>query len=104
LAARGGQERPRRLLTLTGEERALDVGTSAGAFAIALAPDTRVFYYQPPDGEREMIGTWSPAARGDSPQAFVKAAVSITDNPETSERWRAELAAVKLPQTSENEP
>jgi len=35
------QERLRRLLTLTGEERALDVGTSAGAFAIALAPFVR---------------------------------------------------------------
>lgn len=31
------EERLRRLLTLTGEERALDVGTGAGAFAIALA-------------------------------------------------------------------
>ncbi|HSP74368.1 MAG TPA: class I SAM-dependent methyltransferase [Gaiellaceae bacterium] len=31
----------RRLLTLTGEERALDVGTGAGAFAIALAPLVR---------------------------------------------------------------
>jgi ubiquinone/menaquinone biosynthesis C-methylase UbiE len=35
------QERLRRLLTLTGEERALDVGTGAGAFAIALAPFVR---------------------------------------------------------------
>jgi ubiquinone/menaquinone biosynthesis C-methylase UbiE len=35
------QERLRRLLMLTGEERALDVGTGAGAFAIALAPFVR---------------------------------------------------------------
>ena len=34
-------ERLRRLLTLTGDERALDVGTGAGAFAIALAPLVR---------------------------------------------------------------
>jgi hypothetical protein len=47
---------------------------------------------------------WSPAARGDSPQDVVKAVISITDDPETSERWRAELAAGKLPQASENEP
>ncbi|HEX9351818.1 MAG TPA: hypothetical protein VF877_11150 [Gaiellaceae bacterium] len=33
------QERPRHLLTLTGEERALDIG--AGAFAIAIAPLAR---------------------------------------------------------------
>lgn len=31
----------RRMLVLTGEERALDVGTGAGAFAIALAPLVR---------------------------------------------------------------
>jgi ubiquinone/menaquinone biosynthesis C-methylase UbiE len=35
------QERLCRLLTLTGEERALDVGTGAGAFALALAPLVR---------------------------------------------------------------
>ena len=32
------QDRLRQLLSLTGEERALDVGTGAGALAIALAP------------------------------------------------------------------
>jgi len=35
------QVRLRHLLTLTGEERALDIGTGAGAFAIALAPLVR---------------------------------------------------------------
>jgi hypothetical protein len=40
-----------------------------------------------------MIGTWSPAARGDSPQAFVKAAISITDNPATDQRERALTAS-----------
>jgi ubiquinone/menaquinone biosynthesis C-methylase UbiE len=35
------RERLRRLLTLAGEERALDVGTGAGAFAFALAPLVR---------------------------------------------------------------
>jgi tRNA/tmRNA/rRNA uracil-C5-methylase (TrmA/RlmC/RlmD family) len=35
------QVRLRHLLTLTGEERALDIGTGAGAFALALAPLVR---------------------------------------------------------------
>ena len=30
--------------------------------------------------------------------------ISLTDNPETCERWRAELAARRLPQDSEDEP
>jgi len=67
-------------------------------------PDTRVFEYVTPDGKPEMIGMWSPAARGDSPHDVVKAGVSITHDPETAERWRAELAAGRLPQTSEDDP
>ncbi len=67
-------------------------------------PDTRVFQYLSPDGKPEMIGTWSPGARGDSPQTTVNAKISITHDPETAERWRAELAASRLPQDSEDEP
>ncbi len=50
-----------------------------------------------------MIGMWSPAARGGLPQT-VKTVISLTADPETAEPWRAELAAGRLPQTSENEP
>ncbi len=60
-------------------------------------PDMRVFQYLSPDGKSEMIGMWSPAARDDSPQGVVKAAVSVTADPETAERWRAELAAWQDP-------
>ncbi len=63
-------------------------------------PDTRIFQYLSPDGTPETIGTWSPA-RDHSADGFVKAVISITDDPETSERWRADLAAGKLPP---NEP
>ncbi len=35
-------------------------------------PDSRIFQYLSPDGERETIGMWSPAARGD----FVKSVIS----------------------------
>jgi hypothetical protein len=67
-------------------------------------PDSRFFQYLSPDGKPELIGMWSPAARGDSSQGVVKAAVSITTDLETSSRWRAELAAGRLPETSEGEP
>jgi hypothetical protein len=66
-------------------------------------PNTRIFQYLSPDGKPEMIGMWSPAAR-DNSTGVVKASVSITADPETSERWRAELAAGRLPQNSEDEP
>ena len=67
-------------------------------------PDARVFSYLTPDGKPEMIGTWSPAARGDSGEGVVQAAIAVTDDPETAKRWRAELAAGRLPQTSEDDP
>jgi hypothetical protein len=67
-------------------------------------PDMRVFQYLSPDGNSEMIGMWSPAARDDSPQGVVKAALSVTADPETAERWRADLAAGRIPQESEDEP
>ncbi len=67
-------------------------------------PETRVFQYLSPDGTPEMIGTWSPAVGGDSPQTTVNGKIFITHDPETAERWRAELAAGKLPQDSEDEP
>jgi hypothetical protein len=51
-----------------------------------------------------MIGMWSPAARGDSPQATVKASTSMTDDLEMSKRWRAELGAGRLPETGQDEP
>src|SRR5713101_3924038 len=66
-------------------------------------PNTRVFQYLSPDGKSEMIGMWSPAAR-DNSTGVVRASISVTADLETSERWRAELAAGRLPQTSEDEP
>ena len=53
--------------------------------------------------ERESIGMWSPPARGDA-DGFVRIVLHGTHNPETAERWRAELAAGRLPQTNGNAP
>ena len=90
----------------TPVSRAAEAPTSVAAEAPSeqAVPDSRVFQYLSPDGKSEIIGMWSPAARGDSPQDVVKASVSITTDLETSERWRAELGAGRLPQTSEDEP
>ncbi len=66
-------------------------------------PNTRVFQYLSPDGKSEMIGMWSPAAR-DNSTGVGRASITLTADLETSERWRAELASGRLPQTSEDEP
>ena len=60
------------------------------------------FYYQPPDGEMVSIGTWSPASveRSPDPDAVTKITSCRTDDRETAELWRAELAAGRLPPVS----
>jgi hypothetical protein len=90
--------------------RAASGGAEAGASPAAEAPseqaasDTHIFYYDSSDGETDVIGMWSPAGRDHSPDAAVKALICRTNNRETSERWRAELAAGRLPQSSANAP
>jgi hypothetical protein len=56
-----------------------------------------VFVYQPPDEESEIIGEWSPAGLDQSPDATVT--IRSTEDRETAQLWRAELAAGRLPQT-----
>ena len=60
-----------------------------------------IFTYEPPDGETVVIGEWSPAGLGQSPDAAV---MHGTDVRETAEFWRAELSAGRLPQRTENVP
>jgi hypothetical protein len=57
------------------------------------------FIYQPPDEESEIIGMWSPAGLDQSPDAAATVTIFGTDDRETAELWRAELAAGRLPQT-----
>jgi hypothetical protein len=62
------------------------------------------FYYHPPDGEMVSIGTWSPAGLDQSPGAAVHLVMRTTGGRETAELWRAELAAGRLPQSTEDVP
>jgi hypothetical protein len=68
-------------------------------------PNYVLFAYEPPDGEIVQIGSWFSASRDRSPgRAIVNVSSQTTDDRETAELWRAELAAGKLPQNTEDEP
>jgi len=60
-----------------------------------------MFFYEPLDGERVLIGMWSSPDRGKSVVSLVP---HHTDESETAARWRAELSAGSLPVSAENEP
>ncbi len=62
-----------------------------------------MFMYQPPDGEPETIGSWSPPRLDQPADGFVKMTVLSTDDPALVEHWRAELAAGRFPVDIENE-
>lgn len=62
-----------------------------------------MFNYDPPDGESVHIGMWSPPDRGQS-EVGAEFVVHGTDKADTAERWRAELSAGRLPESSENVP
>jgi hypothetical protein len=67
--------------------------------AVVERSESHVFWWQH-DGELELIGTWGyPELAGES-GAVVKPLMHEAEDAETAERWRAELAAGKLPQTS----
>jgi hypothetical protein len=63
-----------------------------------------MFYYEPPEGESNLIGRWSTANLDPSKGAVVQPVFRSTDDPETAELWRAELAAGRLPQNTEDVP
>ena len=60
-----------------------------------------MFNYDPPGGESVLIGTWSPPDPGQSADV-VQFVFHRTGEGETAERWRAELSAGGLPESSEN--
>jgi hypothetical protein len=61
-----------------------------------------LFSYHPRDGESVVIGSWAPARVNESANAVVKVQFCTTSERETAELWRAELAAGRLPQSSDN--
>jgi hypothetical protein len=63
-----------------------------------------MFFYKPPEGESDLIGTWSTPNLDQSKGAVVQAVFPTTDDRETAELWRAELAAGRLPQNTEDLP
>jgi hypothetical protein len=54
-----------------------------------------MYSFTPETGESESIGSWFPDLRGQS--GAVNLTFCDTDDAETAERWRAELAAGQLP-------
>jgi len=60
------------------------------------------FLYEPPDGEQDIIGSWSPPRLDRSAEGSVLRMV-CTDDPAEAEHWRAELAAGRFPVDTENE-
>jgi hypothetical protein len=54
-----------------------------------------MFSYKPEAGESELIGTWSPDLRGQP--GGVNVVFPATEDAETAERWRTDLAAGRLP-------
>jgi hypothetical protein len=57
------------------------------------------FSYKPADGDSVLIGSWTPAHTGQSD--IVTLTFHDTDDLDTAEVWRAELAAGRLPESSE---
>ena len=58
-----------------------------------------MFSHESANGERVMIGTWSPSQRGES--TIITGVFHTTDNAEEAERWHAELSAGRLPADAE---
>jgi hypothetical protein len=75
--------------------------TEAPSVELPSLPSVHMFRYEPAEGERVLIGTWSDP---DQSASVVTLVAHRTDEGETAERWRAELSASRLPERDESVP
>jgi hypothetical protein len=61
-----------------------------------------IFTYESGDGERIDIGSWNPPPSDEPADAIAAIHFMATDERETADLWRAELAAGRLPQTTDD--
>ena len=62
-----------------------------------------MFFYDSPDGEDTVIGSWSAPRLEQSADGTVSMAIVSTGDPAKAEHWRSELASGRLPVDIENE-
>jgi hypothetical protein len=74
----------------------------ASAELLPTSSSAHWFYYDPSDSEESVLGRWFPDL-SQLPDGFgVQVVVHKTDDSEEAERWRAQLSAGRLPQSTEN--
>jgi hypothetical protein len=61
------------------------------------------FSYQPAEGQRVAIGSWTPPCANQSASGVVSVQFCTTEQRETADLWRTELAAGRLPDTSDDD-
>jgi hypothetical protein len=82
-------------------------GTAAPSSELAPAPPqpahAQFFRYQPAEGQRVAIGSWTPPRANQSANGVVSVQFCTTEQRETADLWRTELAAGRLPDTSDDD-
>jgi hypothetical protein len=81
-------------------------GTAAPSSEVEPAPPQlahdHFFTYQPAEGQSVAIGSWAPPRANQSANGVVSAQFCTTEQRETADLWRTELAAGRLPDTTDD--
>jgi hypothetical protein len=81
-------------------------GSAAPSSEVEPAPPQpahdHLFSYHPREGQSVAVGSWAPPRANQSANGVVSAQFCTTEQRETADLWRAELAAGRLPQTSDD--